>query len=281
MLYTVHGVDEIPTKVLHTFGAEQPESPGLCGGYPSTTNQFQILRNSEVENRFAAGELPGRLEDLEGTLEAFGAYAITSQQRGDVYRAVAMGGGGYGDPIDRDPEHVRRDVDAMLVTEEWAERLYGVVVRDGAVLADATRVRRDAIRSERLRAAGVDTAVIRRPDDWDPTSEGVRLLEALFYDVRSGLAIHRCRCGHILGPAERSYKELAALARYPVQHVGPEVDPYDVGGGRFEVRESYCPNCATLLNVEIARPFDELIDDARLSETWLRRMTRNRAKAEA
>ena len=27
MMYTVHGVDEIPTKILHTFGVEQPESP--------------------------------------------------------------------------------------------------------------------------------------------------------------------------------------------------------------------------------------------------------------
>ena len=44
MMYTVPGVEEIPTKILHTFGVEQPESPGMGGGYPSSTNQFAILR---------------------------------------------------------------------------------------------------------------------------------------------------------------------------------------------------------------------------------------------
>ncbi|MDR7520518.1 MAG: hydantoinase B/oxoprolinase family protein, partial [Armatimonadota bacterium] len=48
MMYTVWGVDDIPTKILHTFGVEQPESPGMFGGYPSTTNQFAILRDSDV-----------------------------------------------------------------------------------------------------------------------------------------------------------------------------------------------------------------------------------------
>ena len=42
------------------------------------------------------------------------------------------GGGGYGDPLDRDPEGVLRDVVEEKVTPEHAERAYGVVVaRDG------------------------------------------------------------------------------------------------------------------------------------------------------
>ena len=64
----VHGVEEIPTKILHTFGVEQPESPGLCGGYPSTTNQFAIVRDSDVLVRLAAGEVPQVLEELSASL---------------------------------------------------------------------------------------------------------------------------------------------------------------------------------------------------------------------
>ena len=62
-----------------------------------------------------------------------------------------MGGGGYGDPIDRDPNLVLRDVINGLVTVEWAKKMYGVIVRadpwrvDGA----ATLKQRDAIRVER------------------------------------------------------------------------------------------------------------------------------------
>ena len=48
---------------------------------------------------------------------------------GDVVHVNTPGGGGYGDPFRRDPEHVRRDVIAGYVTPEAAAREYGVVVR--------------------------------------------------------------------------------------------------------------------------------------------------------
>jgi acetone carboxylase gamma subunit len=87
----------------------------------------------------------------------------------------------------------------------------------------------------------------------------------LFYDRSSDQVVYRCRCGHVLGPANLPYKQLAARARFPVQHIGPEVNPHNVGDGRFELREFYCPGCFTLLEVEIARPTDPILDDARLS----------------
>lgn len=265
LMYMVHGVEEIPTKILHTFGMEQPESPGLCGGYPSTTNQFAIVRDSDVLARMAAGEVPQRLEDLAGELETYGAYAITSLRRGDVYRAVSMGGGGYGDPLDRDPQLVARDVERLLVTREWAERTWGVVLTDdGEVDADATAASREQLREAR-RTAASEAAPDGGRGLWTPDDQGVRLAEAIFYDVSAQPPAYRCRCGQSLGPADRPYKELAAQARYPVQHIGPEVNPARIGGSRFELREFYCPGCFTLLEVEIARPGDPLLDDARLA----------------
>jgi N-methylhydantoinase B len=266
MMYTVRGVDEISTKILHTFGVEQPESPGLCGGYPSTTNQFAIVRGSDVLERLAAGEVPQRLEDLDGELELHGAYAVTSMKVGDVYRAVSMGGGGYGDPLDRAPVLVARDVERMLVTPEWAARTWGVVLSaDGEVDAPATAARREELRAERRSAAShaAPDGTPSRP--WDAAEEGIRLSEALFYERRDGGLALRCRCGHVLGPAAEPYKQLAAQARFPVQRIGPEVNPYEVGGRRFELREFYCPGCFTLLEVEIARPGDPVLDDARLA----------------
>jgi N-methylhydantoinase B len=267
MLYTVHGVEEIPTKILHTFGVEQPESPGMGGGYPSTTNQFAILRESDLAEHFARGEVPQTLEELEGRLEIFGAYGVTSMRRGDVYRVVSQGGGGYGDPIDRDPEHAALDVERSLVTPEWAARLYGVVLDgEGRVDAAATAVRRDEIRAERLAAAAAHgTPGSGGPGDqpWEPLSQGVRLNESLFYDLRDGATI-RCRCGHELGPAGTHYKQAAAMAVFPVQRIGPEVNPHHWNGERFELREFYCPGCATLLELEIARPGDPLLEDVEL-----------------
>lgn len=269
LMYTVHGVDEIPTKILHTFGVEQPESPGLCGGYPSTTNQFAIVRDSDVLERLAEGEVPQVLGELAGELEVHGAYSVTTMRRGDVYRAVSMGGGGYGDPLDRDPERVALDVERALVTPEWAERTWGVVLTgSGDVDAERTIARREQLRQRRREAAGIVS-----PDGESRAGTGdrdlVRLSEALLCDLSADPPILRCRCGRSLGPADAPYKRLAAQARLPVQRIGPEVNPHAIGGGRFELREFYCPGCLTLLEVEIARPDDPILDDTRLSPAWL------------
>ena len=47
---------------------------------------------------------------------------------GDVFACVGPSGGGYGDPLERDPEAVRQDVIDGIVSPETAERDYGVVV---------------------------------------------------------------------------------------------------------------------------------------------------------
>lgn len=267
MMYIVEGVEEIPTKILHTFGIEQPESPGLGGGLPSCTNQFAILRDSNIREFLAGGRVPASLSELEGKLEVFGAYAATSMRSKDVYATVSMGGGGYGDPLDRDPARVLRDVERLLVTREWAERAYGVVLGDGGIDEARTAERRDEIRAARREAAsGVTPAGADGHGElWNPADRGVRLSEALFYELRNGHAVYRCRCGHELGPADRAYTELAAVARWPVQRIGPEVNPNRVGGTRFELRELCCPACFTLLSAEIARPSDPILDDAALT----------------
>ena len=64
-------------------------------------------------------------------------------RRDDLFRMVSAGGGGYGDPRERDPEAVLDDVREEKVTREAARDLYGVVVTDdGAVDAVETRALR-------------------------------------------------------------------------------------------------------------------------------------------
>ncbi|HWQ24647.1 MAG TPA: hydantoinase B/oxoprolinase family protein [Gaiellaceae bacterium] len=270
MMYVAHGVDEIPTKILHTFGVEQPESPGLCGGYPSTTNQFALLRGSNVRERLAAGVVPQSLDELEGELEVCGAYAVTSMAAGDVYFTMSMGGGGYGDPLRRDPALVASDVERSLVSREWARRMYGVVLAEGGYEVDeaATAACRRELLAERRAASGAESRA-EPADPWDPSAEGVRLSELLFYDLSGEEPRVRCACGYVLGPAGVPYKSLAASARYPVQRIGPHVNPHRIGGARFELREFYCPSCFGLLETEIARPADPVLDDAALSAAWL------------
>ena len=46
------------------------------------------------------------------------------------------GGGGWGDPLDRDIEAVRRDVDEGLVSLEAARDDYGVVIDPDEIIVD-------------------------------------------------------------------------------------------------------------------------------------------------
>ena len=68
---------------------------------------------------------------------------------GDVLHFVTWGGGGWGEPLERDAELVALEVRRGLVTAEGA-RHYGVVVGDdGGVDADATESLRGELRSQR------------------------------------------------------------------------------------------------------------------------------------
>ena len=69
--------------------------------------------------------------------------------------ASSAGGGGYGDPLDRDPEAVLEDVLEGWVSLERAEAVYGVVfsgqASDESLVVDvaATLSRRQAQRGDR------------------------------------------------------------------------------------------------------------------------------------
>jgi N-methylhydantoinase B len=49
-------------------------------------------------------------------------------RRGDVYRHEQAGAGGWGDPFERDPAAVLRDVRNEFVSLEAARRDYGVAI---------------------------------------------------------------------------------------------------------------------------------------------------------
>lgn len=78
-----------------------------------------------------------------------GKIDILKLNPGDVVRITAPGGAGYGDPLDRDPEMVRTDVENGFVSGAEAAEVYGVTLADGKVNAEATRALRDGMRNHR------------------------------------------------------------------------------------------------------------------------------------
>src|SRR5262249_10291717 len=104
---------------------------GLYGGSPGKPSENYL--NPLSENRM----LPSK---VTMTIKA-----------GDVFRHVLAGAGGWGDPLERDPQAVLKDVRNELLSAATAEADYGVVLDAGCrqVDAEATKVRRAAIAKRR------------------------------------------------------------------------------------------------------------------------------------
>ncbi len=71
---------------------------------------------------------------------------LTLCESGDVIQFHSAGGGGYGDPLERDPQEVEQDVFNEYVSIEQARNDYGVVI-------DSKRLKVDLKETEKLRAS--------------------------------------------------------------------------------------------------------------------------------
>ena len=100
------------------------------------------------------GGLPGkrstkRLVRADGSVEILPAKCEgITVKAGDLLYFDTWGGGGWGDPLERDPSAVAEDVEKGLVTESGARR-YGVVIQNGLVDESATAALRSKLRESR------------------------------------------------------------------------------------------------------------------------------------
>jgi N-methylhydantoinase B len=104
---------------------------GVNGGRPGASSRKTLIRKNGEKI-----DLPSKVRDVP----VF---------RDDRLVFETAGAGGVGDPLERDPEAVAKDVRWRLISPEAARTEYGVVVTDGAVDADATSSKREEVRSGR------------------------------------------------------------------------------------------------------------------------------------
>lgn len=97
-------------SVNGTFGRHLFKPWGTEGGHDGSSNNYYIYR--------ADGEVEG----------PFGMHPHTTMNKDDAVSFVTGTGGGYGDPLKRDPEKVAKDVRNGFYTAEQAENLFGVAV---------------------------------------------------------------------------------------------------------------------------------------------------------
>jgi N-methylhydantoinase B len=129
-----HGIEEISGTMLGM--RRWLPLQGLAGGSPGACTEFVVHHTdgtSEVTDVNASGVRVGD---------------------GSWFQMRLASGGGFGDPLDRDPAAVQADLRRGRFDVGEAADVYGVVIVDWAVDAAATDNRRKAVRADRLRRAG-------------------------------------------------------------------------------------------------------------------------------
>jgi N-methylhydantoinase B len=254
-----HGVDQV---LHHTASAAHHAVPmsALFGGYPSNVNRFILQRDTDAVELLEGGSVPapdqarvGNEEELEP--KAFGV----PQNKGDIYLLRWCGAGGYGDPLEREPEAVARDVAAGAVSAEAAEKLYAVVLADGALDADATEARRAEAMEARRGWSGGSATGSNRQDGGSPAAP-----------VGPGLALRdgalSCgSCGTVLAPADGNWKDGALVNELSVQEgnlLCP--DPTRFVDEEVVFRQFACPGCVRMLDTEVRRKAEPPLWDVRL-----------------
>ncbi|MCG8548213.1 MAG: hydantoinase B/oxoprolinase family protein [Alphaproteobacteria bacterium] len=100
-----------------------------------------------------------------------GRLDVLPVRAGDVLTVLMPGGGGYGDPLRRDPEAVMQDVQGGLVSTTSAAEDFGVILTAEGVDFEATRARRAELAAQvKGNGAGIDVGAAR--DAWEAALPG-------------------------------------------------------------------------------------------------------------
>jgi N-methylhydantoinase B len=228
-------------------GLQHPNAAGLSGGEPGGQSVFAVLPVGQAQALTADLRLR-----LEGTLPLPARGTVMAA--GEVHLGVTQGGGGFGDPIDRDPSLVAADVAEGAVSERRARVDYGVLLTPGGEVDQAgTDAARREIRVRRLRGGTPLPARQHRPDTARRFSHALDLVAAA-----GGELVCCRRCGSVLAPVGDDYYASLMLEETSAAGAAPWGASYP-GAERFVIRRLYCPGCAQQVDVQVAASDDPLL----------------------
>ena len=242
-MFTVHGADAVELT-LAANGIRVANAEGLFGGLPGSCNYWGVVRrNSAEDDGFHAVQA---VDDVSHRMDPLGNECLRLG-RGDLFYMRCTGGGGYGDPLEREPEHVLADVKRELVSPQAANAIYGVVIGNNGIDTAATAHRRAEMRADRRNgssharhAAGQANArKIGR------VGEYLEIVE----DGDDRAIVCRC-CGHRFCGDTGNPKVAATCREAPLTDAGPLFPPDE--DTPCILRRYWCPGCGVQFGAEIA-----------------------------
>lgn len=192
--FVVHNAPAPLAMIIAGSGKAVPQNRGIAGGYPGSTSIDTTIRNAPAGDLLSRGVIPSSLEEVEGETEVHTCEEETLLMPGDVHYMRLQGGGGFGDPLLRDPSMVREEVVTGRVSEQAARDVYGVVIHSGWLDGKATDRRRQELRGERRRSAEGSNGQhqdeempIKVNPNWPAVDSNMRILES-----RDGVVTIQC-----------------------------------------------------------------------------------------
>lgn len=150
---TVHDAPEGKIKgVALGVAGLRNSGQGMFGGYPGAPSLLVLREATRVAEMIEKEKLPDQLDEVGGTARQL-PYCEFDIGKNEVLYMRMSSGGGYGDPLEREPERVLNDVENGIVSIEEAREIYGVVLARNDLVLDlaATERERTRLRQERLR----------------------------------------------------------------------------------------------------------------------------------
>lgn len=241
---TLGGIDKAMALIM-THGVEVPNSHGLGGGWPGAT----------VIQRFGRGAIENGIVK-DGAWETFGPKpGLTPMTNKDVFDVSWHGGGGWGDPLERDIAAVARDVADGLVSAEAALAVYGVVLSKGT--ADVTGSQQQRMQMRKARVGNFETD----PAKFCRTAPVGALSEALLIarDARGTHVVSSA--GYILSTNSTRWRQGAVAVTSDQPPAGHKILLHE----QLAVTQYFCPASGTLLAVDFHErggpPADDVLID--------------------
>ena len=123
-------------------------------------NDEAILQIRSDRNKFlpwgTQGGGPGsrsyNILNPDSNMEILPSKFLRTLNKGDVYRCIQSGAGGYGDSLERDVDSVHNDIIQQKITLNHAKMEYGVVVDANTLEIDlkATKILRNKLMKDRV-----------------------------------------------------------------------------------------------------------------------------------